>query len=88
MMSSTAWARLVLSPTTLHSVVWRHAIESLGTIVVPGEWSIVLALHCSCLSTHLAGIDCAAYPHVLQAYDDLDVRCLGNVCVCIENMCA
>jgi hypothetical protein len=27
--------------------VWSHAIESLGTIAVPGKWSVVLALHCS-----------------------------------------
>jgi hypothetical protein len=27
--------------------VWRHAVESLGTIAVTDEWSIVSVLHCS-----------------------------------------
>jgi hypothetical protein len=35
---------------------------------------------------HLACIDYTAYLHVLQAYDDPDVRCLGNVHACIGNM--
>jgi hypothetical protein len=48
MMSSTAWACLVLLPAMLHSsAVWHRVVESLGTVAVPGEWSIVLALHCS-----------------------------------------
>jgi hypothetical protein len=31
----------------ISSAVWRRAVESLGTVVVPGEWSIVLASHCN-----------------------------------------
>jgi hypothetical protein len=27
--------------------VWHRDVELIGTIAVPGEWSIVLALHCS-----------------------------------------
>jgi hypothetical protein len=42
----------------------RHrAVESLGTVAVPGEWFIVLALPCS----HTV----AACPHVLQALTTL-----------------
>jgi hypothetical protein len=66
--------------------VWRRAVESLDTVAMPDEWYIVLVLHCSCMSARLAGIDCAARPHVLQAHDDTDVRRLGNLRVCIENM--
>jgi hypothetical protein len=45
----------------------RHGadVESPGTVAVPGESSIVLALQCSCLSTCLAGIDYAACLHIL-----------------------
>jgi hypothetical protein len=37
---------------------------------VPGEWYTVLEMRYSRLSTRLARINCAAYPHVLQAHDD------------------
>jgi hypothetical protein len=48
MMSSMMWARLILSPAMLlWPVVWRCAVESLSTVVVPDEWSIVLTSHCS-----------------------------------------
>jgi hypothetical protein len=49
MISSVARARLVLSvlPRGEWSAVWRRAIESLRTVAVPGEWSVVLALHYS-----------------------------------------
>jgi hypothetical protein len=74
MMSSMVWARLVLSLATLHSVA------------VAGEWSIVLELHCNCLSACLTGIDCAAYPHILHAHDGPNVRHLGNLHTCVGNM--
>jgi hypothetical protein len=48
MMSSTMWARLVLSPTTLHSVsgtVWCYCITR--PVVVPDRWPMVLAPGCS-----------------------------------------
>jgi hypothetical protein len=38
------------------------------------------------MSTRLAGIDYAAFPHVLQAHDDPGVRRLENVHACIGNM--
>jgi hypothetical protein len=42
-MSSTMWARLVLSPVTLHLVSSvTSSVESLGTVAVPSEWSILL----------------------------------------------
>jgi hypothetical protein len=71
--------------------VWCHTVESLGTVAVTGEWSIEPTLHCSrivavCPHARLAGIDCAACPHVLQAHDDPDVRRLGNVRACVGNM--
>jgi hypothetical protein len=49
MMSSVARACLVLSVLQRGewSAVWRRAVESLRTVAVPGEWSIVLALHYS-----------------------------------------
>jgi hypothetical protein len=34
----------------------------------------------------LAGVDYAAYLHVLQTHDGPDVRRLGNMRACIENM--
>jgi hypothetical protein len=37
------------------------------------------------MSAHLADIDYAAYPHILQAHDGPDVRCLGNVHACVGN---
>jgi hypothetical protein len=40
------------------SAVWHHAIESVGTVVVSGEWSIVISLYCS----HIV----AASLHALQ----------------------
>jgi hypothetical protein len=46
--------------------VWRCAIESLGTVAVPDEWSIVLALHCSRIV--------AIYLHALWALTALSAR--------------
>jgi hypothetical protein len=67
MISSTVWARLVLSPVTLHSVSSvAPAVESLGTVAVSGEWSIVLALYCSCTV--------AIYPHALYTLTALSAR--------------
>jgi hypothetical protein len=34
-------------PRCTRSAVWCRAVESLGTVAVPDEWSIVSALHCS-----------------------------------------
>jgi hypothetical protein len=48
MMSSTAWACLVLSPATLHSVsgtTWCHCITR--PVVVLDRWPTVLAPGCS-----------------------------------------
>jgi hypothetical protein len=53
-------------PRCTRSVVWRRAVESLGTVAVQDEWSIVLALHCSRIV--------AAYLHALQALTALLVR--------------
>jgi hypothetical protein len=49
MISSTAWgtSHLVVLPRCTRSAAWRRSVESLGTVVVSGEWSIVLALRCS-----------------------------------------
>jgi hypothetical protein len=66
-MSSTAWARLVLSSATLYWLtVWHRAVESFGTVVVPSEWSIVLALNRS--------RTVAACLHVLHALTALPAR--------------
>jgi hypothetical protein len=47
-MSLTVWTcwscRL---PCSTRSTVWHCAVELLGTVAVLGEWSIVLAMHCS-----------------------------------------
>jgi hypothetical protein len=48
MMSLTAWACLVLSPATLHSVsgtTWCRCVTRLVT--VPDRWPTVLELGCS-----------------------------------------
>jgi hypothetical protein len=58
---------------------------SLSTIATPGEWSTGPMMQCSRMSARLAGLDCATYPHVLQAHDSSDVRRLENVSVCVEN---
>jgi hypothetical protein len=52
-------SRPVILPHCTWSAVWHHAVGSPGTVVVSGEWSTVLVLHCS----HTR----AACPHVLQA---------------------
>jgi hypothetical protein len=75
---------VVLSRRT-RLVAWCRAVGSPGTATVLGEWPTVLASHCSCLSVCLAGIDCAACPHVLQAHDSPDVRHLENVHACVGN---
>jgi hypothetical protein len=87
-MSSTTWSTscLVVLTRCTRSAVWHHAIGSLGTLATPSEWSTGSMMHCSCISTHLLGIKCAAYPHVLHAHYDPDVRHLRNMCACVENM--
>jgi hypothetical protein len=48
-MSSTAWACLVLSPITLHSVsgtAWCRCVTR--PVTVPDMWPTVLAPGCSC----------------------------------------
>jgi hypothetical protein len=77
---------LVVRPRRPRSAVWHRAVGSLCTVVVSGEWSAVLALHCSHLSARLAGIDCSARPHVLQVHDGPDVRHIENVCSCVESI--
>jgi hypothetical protein len=46
--------------------MWHYVVESLGTVAVPAEWSIVLTLHYS----HTV----AACLHALQALTTLPVR--------------
>jgi hypothetical protein len=77
---------VVVLPRHTRSAAWRRAVGSPGTVTVPDEWSTVLVLHCSRMSTRFAGIDCATCPHVLQTHDSPDVKRLGNVCVCVGNI--
>jgi hypothetical protein len=42
-------------PHCTQPAVWCRVVESLGTVVVPNEWSAVLALHCSRLPARLTG---------------------------------
>jgi hypothetical protein len=45
------WHGYARSCRLLHSTrsaVWHHVVASLGTVAVPDEWSIALALCCSC----------------------------------------
>jgi hypothetical protein len=49
MMSSTAWACLVLSPATLHSVSGTARCRCVTRLIaVPDRWPTALALDCSC----------------------------------------
>jgi hypothetical protein len=57
---------LVVLPCRTRSVLWCHTIGSLGTVPVPCEWSIVVALHYSCIV--------AACLHALQALTALPAR--------------
>jgi hypothetical protein len=67
MISSMAWARLVLSPATLHSVSSvALSCQVTCTVAVPAKWSIVLPLHYS----HTI----ATYLHTMQALTVLPVR--------------
>jgi hypothetical protein len=50
-------------PRCTRSAAWRRAVESLGTVAVPGKWSTVLMLHYS------RTID--ACLHILQAWSVL-----------------
>jgi hypothetical protein len=68
------------------SAVWHCPVESSDAVAVPREWSIGVALYCSHMSAYLAGIKYAVCLHVLQAHDDIDVRRLENMRVCIGNM--
>jgi hypothetical protein len=53
-------------PHCTQSVVWRCAVESLATVAVAAEWSIVLALHYShTIATCL---------HIMQALTALPAR--------------
>jgi hypothetical protein len=56
---------LVVLPRHIRSASWHRYVGSPCTVAVPDEWSAALALHYSRLSTHLAGIVCSVYPHVL-----------------------
>jgi hypothetical protein len=68
MMSSTAWgtSHLIVLPRCTRSAAWHRAVESLGTVVMSDEWSIVLMLHCS----HTI----PACPQALQALTTLPAR--------------
>jgi hypothetical protein len=57
---------LVVLPCRTRSAAWRRAVGSLGMVVVPGEWSTLLALHYS--------RTVATYLHVLQALTVLHAR--------------
>jgi hypothetical protein len=49
MMSSTVWVRLVLSPAPSHLVSSMTSCCCVTVpVAVPDEWSIALALCCSC----------------------------------------
>jgi hypothetical protein len=50
---------LIALPCRTWSAMLHRAVGSPDTVAVSGEWSIVLALHCSCIV--------ATYQHVLQA---------------------
>jgi hypothetical protein len=88
MMSSMTWVHpvFVVLPHRSWSAAWHCAVGSLDTVAVPCVWSTGLALHCSRLSTHLAGIKCAGCTHVLYAHDGPNVMRLENIRACIGNM--
>jgi hypothetical protein len=65
--------------------VWHRVVESLGTVAVTDEWSIVLALYCSCLSACFAGIDYAACLHVLQAMSGALETCARALEICVPS---
>jgi hypothetical protein len=52
--------------------MWHHAVEALGTVAVPGEWSMVLVLNCS--------RTVAAYLYALQALTPLLARTSCSPC--------
>jgi hypothetical protein len=60
MMSSAVWGMSCL--VVLLRYAWSAAWHLLSEL--PGT-TAALALHCSRLSTHFAGHDCVACPHVL-----------------------
>jgi hypothetical protein len=68
------------------SAAWHRAVGPPCTVAVTGEWPAALTLHCSHMSSCLAGIVYGAYLHVLQAHNGLDVRRLGYVRMCVRNM--
>jgi hypothetical protein len=80
MMSSMMWVHSVLSSchTTLSQQHGAVLSGHTDTVAVSGEWSIGPALHCS----HTVDV----CPHVLQTHDGLDVRRIGNMRACVENM--
>jgi hypothetical protein len=52
--------------------MWRYTVKSLGTVAVPGEWSIMLALYCS--------DTVAACLHALQALTAMPARTSCRPC--------
>jgi hypothetical protein len=67
MMYSTVWhAWSYCLPHCTQPATWHSAVESLDIVAVPGEWSTVLALHCS----HTV----ATCPHVLQTWSVMPAR--------------
>jgi hypothetical protein len=54
------------------SAMWRCAVESLGTVAVSGEWSIMLAPYCS--------RTVAVCLHALQVLTVLPARTSGRPC--------
>jgi hypothetical protein len=73
-------------PHHARPAAWLGSIASPGTIAVPYVWSSGSALHYSHLFAYLVGIKCDVCPHVLQAHDDRDVWCLGNMHAFLRNM--
>jgi hypothetical protein len=84
--NSVGMSGLVVLPCHTQSTVWHRAVGSPSTVEVPEECSTVLMLHCSRLSTRLAGVNYTACPHILQDHDGPYVRHLGNMRTCVGNM--
>jgi hypothetical protein len=57
---------LVTPPRHTRSAAWHRTVRLPCTVVVPGEWLIVLELHCRCIV--------ATCPHVLQGLTAVPAR--------------
>jgi hypothetical protein len=79
MMSSAAWSALCLVALPHHArlAVWRHPVGLPHIVVVSCEWSTGSVLHCSRLSTRLAGHD-GVVPTRHSDHNGSSVRRLRN----------